>query len=49
MNDKLNALLEQLSSVIFGKEKECRLAVCALLAGGDLLVDRTYSTKGVLS
>ncbi len=39
MNDKLNALLEQLSSVIFGKEKECRLAVCALLAGGDLLVE----------
>ncbi|MBO4830951.1 MAG: MoxR family ATPase [Oscillospiraceae bacterium] len=39
MNEKLKALLEQLSSVIFGKEKECRLTVCALLAGGDLLVE----------
>ena len=39
MNDKLNQLLTQLSSVIFGKERECRLTVCALLAGGDLLVE----------
>ena len=39
MNDKLNTLLAQLSSVIFGKERECRLTVCALLAGGDLLVE----------
>ena len=39
MNEKLEALLKQLSSVIFGKEKECRLTVCALLAGGDLLVE----------
>ena len=39
MNDKLNLLLTQLSSVIFGKERECRLTVCALLAGGDLLVE----------
>ena len=39
MNDNLNQLLTQLSSVIFGKERECRLTVCALLAGGDLLVE----------
>ena len=39
MNEKLNRLLEQLASVIFGKERECRLTVCALLAGGDLLVE----------
>ena len=39
MNDKLSLLLGQLSSVIFGKERECRLAVCALLAGGDLLIE----------
>lgn len=39
MNEKLKRLLEQLSSVIFGKELECRLAVCALLAGGDLLIE----------
>ena len=39
MNEKLNLLLTQLSSVIFGKERECRLTVCALLAGGDLLVE----------
>ena len=39
MNGKLNQLLSQLASVIFGKERECRLTVCALLAGGDLLVE----------
>ena len=39
MNEKLKLLLAQLSSVIFGKERECRLAVCALLAGGDLLIE----------
>ncbi len=39
MNEKLKALLEQLQSVIFGKERECRLTVCALLAGGDLLIE----------
>ena len=39
MNDKLDLLLKQLSSVIIGKERECRLTVCALLAGGDLLVE----------
>ena len=39
MNDKLNLLLAQLSSVIFGKERECRLTVCALMAGGDLLIE----------
>ena len=39
MNEKLNRLLAQLSSVIFGKERECRLTVCALLAGGDLLIE----------
>ncbi len=39
MNDKLERLLSQLAGVIFGKERECRLAVCALLAGGDLLVE----------
>ena len=39
MNDKLDRLLAQLSSVIIGKERECRLTVCALLAGGDLLVE----------
>ncbi|MBR0207822.1 MAG: MoxR family ATPase [Oscillospiraceae bacterium] len=39
MNEKLNLLLTQLSSVIFGKERQCRLTVCALLAGGDLLVE----------
>ena len=39
MNDKLNALLTQLESVIIGKSRECRLTVCALLAGGDLLIE----------
>ena len=39
MNEKLNLLLSQLSSVIIGKERECRLTVCALLAGGDLLIE----------
>lgn len=39
MNEGLKALLAQLESVIFGKARECRLAVCALLAGGDLLVE----------
>lgn len=39
MKDKLNLLLKQLASVIFGKERECRLTVCALLAGGDLLIE----------
>ena len=39
MNEKLKVLLEQLQSVIFGKERECRLTVCALLAGGDLLIE----------
>lgn len=39
MNDKLDLLLRQLGSVIFGKERECRLTVCALLAGGDLLIE----------
>jgi MoxR-like ATPase len=39
MNEKLTLLLTQLSSVIFGKERECRLAVCALLAEGDLLIE----------
>ena len=29
MNEKLNLLLTQLSSVIFGKERECRLTICA--------------------
>ncbi len=39
MNEKLNLLLKQLTSVIYGKERECRLTVCALLAGGDLLIE----------
>ena len=39
MNEKLKLLLTQLSSVIFGKERECRLTVCALLARGDLLIE----------
>ncbi|MCR5663358.1 MAG: MoxR family ATPase [Oscillospiraceae bacterium] len=39
MNDKLDRLLSQLSSVIIGKEQQCRLTVCALLAGGDLLIE----------
>ena len=39
MNEKLKLLLAQLSSVIFGKERECRLTVCALLARGDLLIE----------
>ena len=39
MNEKLKALLAQLESVIFGKERECRLTVCALLSGGDLLIE----------
>ena len=39
MNEKLKLLLTQLSSVIFGKERECRLTVCALLSGGDLLIE----------
>ena len=39
MNEQLKRLLTQLESVIFGKERECRLTVCALLAGGDLLIE----------
>ncbi len=39
MNEKLDRLLSQLSSVIIGKEEACRLTVCALLAGGDILVE----------
>ena len=39
MNEKLKLLLAQLSSVSFGKERECRLTVCALLARGDLLIE----------
>ena len=37
--EKIGALLEQLGQVIFGKEREIRLTVAALLAGGNLLVE----------
>ena len=38
-NEKIAALLAQLKQVVYGKEQQCRLALTALLAEGDLLVE----------
>ena len=38
-NEKVALLLAQLEQVIYGKEQQCRLALTALLAEGDLLVE----------
>ena len=38
-NEKIAALLAQLQQVVYGKEQQCRLALTALLAEGDLLVE----------
>ena len=35
----LNAAIEQIASVILGKESSIRLAVCCLLAEGHLLIE----------
>lgn len=37
--EKIRALIGQLESVIYGKREQIRLAVAALLAGGDLLIE----------
>ena len=37
--EKISALLGQMERVIYGKERQCRFAVAALLAGGHLLVE----------
>ena len=36
-NEKIAMLLAQLEQVVYGKEQQCRLALTALLAEGDLL------------
>lgn len=38
-NEKIAALLAQLERVVYGKRQQCRLALTALLAEGDLLVE----------
>ena len=38
-NEKIAALLTQLQQVVYGKERQCRLALTALLAEGDLLIE----------
>ncbi len=38
-NEKIAALLAQLEQVVYGKGRQCRLALTALLAEGDLLVE----------
>ncbi len=38
-NEKIAMLLTQLEQVVYGKEQQCRLALTALLAEGDLLVE----------
>ena len=38
-NEKAAALLAQLEQVVYGKSQQCRLALTALLAEGDLLVE----------
>ncbi len=38
-NEKIAMLLAQLEQVVYGKEQQCRLALTALLAEGDLLVE----------
>ncbi len=38
-NEKIAALLAQLEQVVYGKGQQCRLALTALLAEGDLLVE----------
>ena len=37
--EKISALLRQMNEVIYGKPRQCALAVTALLAGGHLLVE----------
>ncbi len=40
MSDRrIKTLLEQMGSVLFGKEEQCRYALSALLAGGHLLIE----------
>ena len=39
LNEKIAMLLAQLEQVVYGKEQQCRLALTALLAEGDLLVE----------
>ncbi len=38
-NEKANALIDRLETVIFGKHRQVKLAVCALLAGGNMLIE----------
>ena len=38
-NEKIAALMAQLEQVVYGKSRQCRLALTALLAEGDLLVE----------
>ncbi|MBO6157909.1 MAG: MoxR family ATPase [Firmicutes bacterium] len=39
MNEKLLPVLAEMEKVIFGKRKQCELALCCLLAGGHLLLE----------
>lgn len=39
MNAKIEAVLNEMQKTIYGKEQQCRLALAALLAGGNILLE----------
>lgn len=39
MNEKIEAVLQEMEKTIYGKREQCRLVLAALLAGGNLLLE----------
>lgn len=39
MQDRIQAAVDEISQVLLGKERQIRLAICCLLAGGHLLIE----------
>lgn len=39
MQNKIEEAVKEVSKVVFGKEKQIRLALCCLFAGGHLLME----------
>ena len=44
MNESIQSVLEGLDAIILGKQREVRLALASLLAGGHLLIEDVPGT-----
>ena len=44
MNESIQSVLEGLDTIILGKQREVRLALASLLAGGHLLIEDVPGT-----